>query len=84
MSVRKAGYEVTIVPYKGPRSGGPWLIRCHHEGGEHVHSAEGGVPLEVGLREVERAIKAHQLDCCVFCGNPGEMHPSVCPSAEGQ
>jgi hypothetical protein len=35
---------------------GGWLVRVY-AGDEHVHSAEGGVTLEAGLREAERAMR---------------------------
>jgi hypothetical protein len=38
-----------------PDDGGPWLVRVY-AAGEHVHSAEGGVPLFVGLNEAHRAM----------------------------
>ncbi len=54
-------YRIIVHPYRkvkpGPPAGGPWLVRCYTDHGEHVHSAEGGVPLGIGLREVERAIR---------------------------
>lgn len=54
-------YRVIVHPYRrtmpGPPSGGPWLVRCYTAGGEHVHSAEGGVSLNGGLDEVKRAIR---------------------------
>lgn len=51
-----AGYELIVVPYREPRAGGDWLVRVYDTTGQHIHSAEGGVSLEVGLREAQRAI----------------------------
>lgn len=57
------GYEVMVVPYpEGLPLGSSWLIRCYDETGQHIHSAEGGVSLSVGLREVERAIRDDQME----------------------
>lgn len=36
--------------------GGPWLIRIY-AADEHVHSAEGGVSLDVGLRAAQDAMR---------------------------
>ena len=35
---------------------GPWIVRVY-AAGEHVHSSEGGVALDVGLREAQRAMQ---------------------------
>lgn len=56
------GYNIIVSPYKGPRSGGPWLIRCYDGTGQHIHSAEGGVSLDGGLYEVQRAIEDDQQE----------------------
>jgi len=50
------GYEILIGRLSQPTRYGEWIVRLYTADGEHIHSAEGGVPLEVGLREVERAI----------------------------
>jgi hypothetical protein len=59
-----ASYRVIVHPYRqhqpGPPPGGPWLIRCYTDDGEHVHSAEGGVSLSGGLDEVKRAIEERE------------------------
>lgn len=64
MDAEYSGYSVLVVPHRplyGP-SGGPWLIRCYDNTGQHIHSAEGGVSLAGGLREVQRAIEADQQE----------------------
>jgi hypothetical protein len=57
------GYDVVLVPYpQGLPLGSSWLIRVYDQTGQHIHSAEGGVSLSVGLREVERAIRDDQME----------------------
>lgn len=48
-------FEVIVHRLRPRQSGGEWLVRVY-QSGEHVHSAEGGVPLEVGLREAHDAM----------------------------
>lgn len=46
-----------VIVHRLPEtSGGEWLIRVYGPGDEHILSAEGGVSLDVGLAEVQRAI----------------------------
>jgi hypothetical protein len=58
------GYEVIVAPCpQGLPLGSSWIVRVYErETGQHVHSAEGGVALSVGLREAERAIRDDQME----------------------
>lgn len=55
----ETGYEIHIARLAQPTNGGAWIVRAYTAVGKHVHSAEGGVSLTTGLREVERAILEH-------------------------
>jgi hypothetical protein len=49
-------FEVIVHRLRpGEARGGEWLVRVY-AAGEHVHSAEGGVPLNIGLNEAHRAM----------------------------
>lgn len=51
------GYTIIVAPYKSHPRGGDWIVRCYRrKGGDHIHSAEGGVSLAGGLAECQRAI----------------------------
>jgi hypothetical protein len=52
-------FSVVVHRLQNPNDarGGPWLVRVY-QGDDHVHSAEGGVPLEVGVAEAQRAMVA--------------------------
>jgi hypothetical protein len=51
-------FEVIVHRIQNPDDarGGPWLIRLY-AAGEHVHSAEGGVSLQVGMNGADRAMR---------------------------
>lgn len=49
-------FEVIVHRLQQPTEHGDWLVRVY-QGNEHVHSAEGGVPLNVGLDEAHDAMK---------------------------
>ena len=53
------GVTFTVIVHRIRRAedarGGPWLVRVYN-GADHVHSAEGGVSLEGGLAEAQRAM----------------------------
>lgn len=56
-------FEVIVHRLQDPAraSGGPWLVRVY-AAGEHVHSAEGGISLDGGLREADRAMRRYLAD----------------------
>lgn len=54
--VTENDYTVIVHEYQQAPSSGPLLVRVYR-GGEHIHSAEGGVSLEVGMKEATRAIQ---------------------------
>lgn len=52
------GYTIYVAPHRSHPSGGPWIVRAYRDADDrHIHSAEGGVPLTVGLREAQAAIE---------------------------
>lgn len=80
-------YRVIVHPYRktipGPPPGGPWLIRCYTDDGEHVHSAEGGVSLHGGLSEVERAIERREAAPATECSQDCRDHYLVVHASTG-
>lgn len=51
-------FEVIVHRLQRPEPGGEWLIRVY-AADEHIHSAEGGVPLSIGLNEADRAMRRY-------------------------
>ena len=58
-------FEVIVHRIKDPPPGFAdfWVVRVY-AGDEHVHSAEGGVALSVGLREAQDAMAAWVIAKC--------------------
>lgn len=49
-------FEVIVHRLQKPPTSGNWLVRVY-AAGEHIHSAEGGVSLDGGMREADRAMR---------------------------
>jgi hypothetical protein len=54
-NLRHAEFTVIVHRLDPPKPGGDWLVRVYADR-EHVHSAEGGVSLNGGLEEAQRAM----------------------------